>query len=160
MLTLQENSDGILVCTQLDIRFIGKEPPSNPINSRYFQLLGFGDILKSARSYYQSLGESLEEVHQDIESERMTSDWSFPGPIGYPDIKYAHLAYLYTRFVKQGVNNPIDALAEHMKCDRETSSSRVAEARERGLLTRPNQGIFGGKLTKKAKNLITSQEGE
>lgn len=160
LLTLQENSDGILVCTQLEIQFIGKEPPNNPINSRYFQLLGFGDILKSARNYYQSLGESLEEVHQDIESEFVTSDWSFPGPIGYPDIKYAHLAYLYARFVKQGLNNPIDALAGHMKCDRETASSRVVEARERGLLTRPRQGVLGGKLTIKGERLIGIEKGK
>jgi hypothetical protein len=35
-----------------------------------------------------------------------------------------------------------------MKCDRETTSSRVVEARKRGLLTKPKHGNVGGVLTK------------
>jgi hypothetical protein len=50
-ITVQENIDGVLVCSGLNIQFLKKNlsSPANPINSRYFQLLGFGEILASSR---------------------------------------------------------------------------------------------------------------
>jgi hypothetical protein len=47
-----------------------------------------------------------------------------------------------------GNDQPIAYLSELMKCDRETTSSRVVEARKRGLLTKPKHGNVGGVLTK------------
>jgi len=41
-----------------------------------------------------------------------------------------------------------------MNCDRETAASRIAEVRKRGLLTKPRQGVFGGRLTSKAEKLL------
>ncbi len=153
--TMQQNDDGVLVCSGLNVQFQGEsKAPSNPINSRYFQLLGLGEILKSARTEYLAWGGVVEEAYQDIESEQETRQWPYPGSAGHPDQKYAHLAYLYVRFVSLGKENPIDELAKHMNCDRETASSRVSEARKRGLLTRPKQGVLGGRLTSKAEKLM------
>lgn len=158
--TLQKNSDGVLICSGLDIQYLKKEKaPDRPINSRYFQLLGLGEILQSARNDYLIWADTLTEVYQDMESERETKDWPFPGSIGHSDEKYAHLAYLYVRFVGMAKENPIDELAEHMDCDRETASSRVAEARNRGLLTRPKQGVLGGQLTNKAEKILGIKKG-
>ncbi len=158
--TLQQNSDGVIVCTGLDIHTLDKgKVPGRVINSRYFQLLGLGEILKSAREAYEEWAGILVDVYQEMESERETKEWGHPGPIGHPDIKYAHLAYLYESLVSKGKENPIDQLAQHMNCDRETASSRVSEARKRGLLTRPKQGVLGGRLTSKSKKLIGITKG-
>ena len=51
-------------------------------------------------------------------------------------------------------DNPITALAKFMNCEKSTASSRVMEARARGLLTKPKAGTFGGKLTAKCKEVI------
>jgi hypothetical protein len=58
------------------------------------------------------------------------------------------------KFVRQGLENPITALAENYKWDKNTASSRVMEARARDLLTKPKVGTFGGRLTKKAEHLL------
>ena len=120
--------------------------------------MGFGEILKSAREAYEDWAAILIDVYQEMESERETKEWGYPGPVGHPDTKYAHLAFLYVSLVSKGKENPIDQLAQHMDCDRETASSRVAEARNRGLLTRPKQTIVGGKLTSKGKKLLEAKE--
>lgn len=157
--TLQSNDDGILVCRGINIQFKDeKRPPEHPINSRFFQLLGLGEILRSARNDYLMWGETLSEAYADIEAEAQIKDWPYPGPVGHSDQKYAYLAYMYCRFISQGKENPIDELARHMDCDRETASSRVSEARNRGLLTRPKQGVFGGRITKKTMQLLDIKE--
>jgi hypothetical protein len=158
--TLQQNTDGLIVCTGLNIDSVDKQKvPNKVINSRFFQLLGFGEILKSAREAYEDWAAILIDVYQEMESERETKEWGYPGPAGHPDAKYAHLAFLYVSLVSKGKENPIDQLAQHMNCDRETASSRVAEARNRGLLTRPKQTTVGGKLTSKAEKLIEVKKG-
>lgn len=158
--TLQMNSDGVLICSGLNIQFKDEDKaPDRPINSRYFQLLGFGEILQSAREEYVIWAETLTEVYQDMEAESQTRDWPYPGASGHPDEKYAHLAYIYLKFIGQAKSNPIDELAQHMNCDRETAASRVSEARKRGLLTSPRQGVMGGKLTKKANEILGIKKG-
>lgn len=159
--TLQVNDDGVLVCSGLDIQFTEKGAvPNRPINSRYFQLLGLGEILQSAREEYVMWADTLTEVYQDMEAESQTREWPFPGASGHSDEKYAHLAYLYLKLIWQAKPNPIDELAIHMNCDRETASSRLSEAKKRGLLTGPRQGVMGGKLTKKANELIGIKKGK
>lgn len=159
--TLMQNPDGVIVCVGLDIQLADSNRlPSRVINSRFFQLLGFGEILQSARKAYSEWAEILSDVYQEMESERETQEWKYPGPAGHPDLKYAHLAYLYLAFLGKGKENPIDELAKHMDVDRETASSRIAEARNRGLLTRPKQGIVGGKLTNKAEKLLEIEKGK
>ena len=159
--TLQVNEDGVLVCSGLDIQFKNKNlAPDRPINSRYFQLLGFGEILQSAREKYLEWAEILNEVYLEMEAERETQDWPYPGATGHTDEKYAYLAYMYIRFIGLAKPNPIDELAQHMNCDRETAASRIAEARKRGLLTRPRQGVLGGRLTSKAEKLLGIKKGK
>lgn len=159
--TLQVNEDGVLVCSGLDIQFKNKNrAPDRPINSRYFQLLGLGEILQSARTEYIYWADILNEVYMDMEAERETRDWPYPGATGHNDEKYASLSYMYVRFIALAKPNPVDELAQHMNCDRETAASRIAEARKRGLLTRPRQGVFGGRLTSKAENLLGIKKGK
>ena len=153
--TLQENEDGVLVCSGLDIQFKNKNlAPDRPINSRYFQLLGLGEILQSARNKYLELADIINESYLDTDSLRETKNWPYPGATGHTDEKYAYLAYMYVRFIGLAKPNPIDELAQHMNCDRETAASRIAEVRKRGLLTRPRQGVLGGRLTSKAEKLL------
>ena len=153
--TMQRNTDGVLVCRGLNIQFKDqKNAPEQPINSRFFQLLGLGEILKSFRADYLMWGDTLQEAYTDMDAERETREWPYPGPVGHPDEKYAYLAYMYVHFINLGKESPIEELAKHMNCDRETASSRVAEARRRRLLGRPKQGVFGGKLTTKAEKLL------
>ena len=159
--TLQVNEDGVLVCSGLDIQFKNKNLVSDrPINSRYFQLLGLGEILQSARNKYLEWAGIINEVYLDMDSERETQDWPYPGATGHTDEKYAYLAYMYVRFIELAKPNPIDGLAQHMNCDRETAASRIAEVRKRALLTRPRQGVLGGRLTSKAEKLLGIKKGK
>ena len=154
-ITLQENIDGVLVCSGLDIQFLKKElsSPANPINSRYFQLLGFGEILATARKAYVEWADILDEVYTEMDIEREIEDWTAQGPEGFPDKKYAALAYLYVKFIKEGLENPIAAIAEKFGADwdKNTWANRIVEARNRELLTKPKAGRVGGKLTRKAE---------
>jgi len=154
--TLQDNEDGVLVCSGLNIQFTEKatKAPLNPINSRYFQLLGLGEILSSVRKHYLEWGEELNLIYTEIDIENTIKDWTGLGPQGFPDEKYAGVAYMYVKFVRQGLENPITALADYWHCDKNTASSRVLEARNRGLLTKPVAGTFGGKLTPRAEKLL------
>ncbi len=157
-ITLQENVDGVLVCSGLDIQFLKKNlsSPVNPINSRYFQLLGFGEILASARKAYVEWSEILDEVYTEMDIEREIEDWTAQGPEGFPDKKYAALAYLYVKFIKEGLENPIAAIAEKFGTDwdKNTWANRIVEARNRNLLTKPKAGRVGGKLTSKAEKAL------
>ena len=157
-ITLQENVDGVLVCSGLDIQFLKKNlsSPANPINSRYFQLLGFGEILASARKAYVEWAEILDEVYTEMDIEREIKDWTAQGPEGFPDKKYAALAYLYVKFIKEGLENPIAAIAEKFDSDwdKNTWANRIVEARNRELLTKPKAGRVGGKLTPKAEKAL------
>ena len=155
-LTLQRNEDGVIVCSGISIKYLKNEEhaPSNPINSRYFQLLGLGSVLSSAREAYGGWADILNEVYSEMGIERSLQDWTPLGNQGFPDEKYAAVAYMYVKFVRQGLENPITALAENYKWDKNTASSRVMEARARDLLTKPKVGTFGGRLTKKAELLL------
>ena len=159
-LVLQENIDGAIVCSGISIQFQDslKSAPKNPINSRYFQLLGLGEVLASAREAYAGWSEILNEVYTEMDVEKELDDWTTLGSQGFPDSKYAAVAYMYVKFVRQGLENPITALAESLGCDKNTASGRVVEARSRGLLTKPKVGNFGGRLTVKSEKLLGIKE--
>lgn len=154
--TLQTNDDGVLVCSGLNIQFEADTGslPKIAINSRYFQLLGLGELLASARQEYLAWGDILEEIYNEMDIEREITNWALMGSEGFPDKKYAAVAYKYCQFVAQGLENPITQLAEFMNCDKNTAASRVLEARRRKLLTAPKSGTFGGKLTPSAEKLL------
>jgi hypothetical protein len=154
-ITLARNDDGVLVCTALSLTFDEKQGiPDAPINSRFFQTLGFGEMLIEARSKYVEFGDFVREIYMTIEIEELLSDWTQLGPLGFPDEKYAAVASKYEQYVMTGLENPVSALADFLKCDKATASSRILEARKRGLLTTPKVGNFGGKLTSKGMKLL------
>lgn len=155
-LTLQENEDGVIVCSGISLQYLnaGNSAPSNPINSRYFQLLGLGEALTTARDTYAEWANILDEVYSEMDIERSLNDWTLLGNQGFPDSKYAEVAYMYLKYVSQGLENPITVLADTFGGDKNTWSSRVLEARTRALLTKPKVGTYGGKLTAKAEKLL------
>jgi len=155
-LTLQPNDDGVIVCSGINIQFLESKSraPKVSINSRYFQLLGLGEALATAREAYSDWAGIIEDIYNDMEIEASLKDWSLLGNQGFPDSKYAEVAYMYLKFVSQGLENPVSALAEGFGGDKNTWSSRVLEARNRGLLTKPKSGNFGGKLTAKSEKLL------
>ena len=91
-----------------------------------------------------------------MDIEREIEDWTAQGPDGFPDKKYAALAYLYVKFVKEGLENPIAAITETFGTDwdKNTWANRIVEARNRKLLTKPKAGRVGGKLTPKAEKVL------
>ena len=89
------------------------------------------DGIKIERTYYKSMG-----------------------PVQIPDVQYAALAWMYEKFVLTGNGQPIAELSKYMDSDRATTSTRVAEARNRGLLSKPKHGAFGGQLTAKGKKTL------
>ena len=68
--------------------------------------------------------------------------------------QYAALAWMYEKYVLTGNGQPIAELSKYMNSDRPTISTRVAEARNRGLLSKPKHGTFGGQLTAKGKKAL------
>lgn len=155
-LTLQANDDGVIVCSGIRIQFLKSESraPKVSINSRYFQLLGLGEALSTAREAYSEWAGIIEGIYSEMEIENSLKDWTLLGNQGFPDSKYAEVAYMYLKFVSQGLENPVSALAEGFGGDKNTWSSRVLEARNRGLLTKPKSGNFGGKLTSRSEKLL------
>ena len=153
---LQENEDGVLQCTSLEIRTLNeKKMPATSLNSRYFQTLGFGDILASARIAYGEWREVVGEIYEEIEVDRLLDEWKSYGSTEIPDEYYAAIAWKYEKFVLLGLDNPTAALTEFLHpIDRATVSSRIVIARNRGLLTKPKTGTFGGKLTPKARKAL------
>jgi hypothetical protein len=152
---LEQNEDGVLQCTSFRLEPIkGKKSPDSSINSRYFQLLGFGDVLISARKAYGEWREVIEEVYEEIEIERLLEIWKSQGPTAIDDKYYAAIAWKYEQALLLGLENPITYLSESLKENRATISSRIVEARNRGLLSRPKYGSFGGRLTAKGKKAL------
>jgi len=152
---LEQNEDGVLECHSFLLYWPEtKVLPTNSITSRTFQLLGFGRLLTSARKAYAVWGEVVGEAYEEIEVERLLKDWTAMGPTQIPDLQYAALAWLYQKYVLTGNGQPIAEISKFMNSDRATTSTRVAEARNRGLLSKPKHGAFGGKLTTKAEKLL------
>ena len=150
-ITLERNEDGRLVCSRLAIDYTAsKSAPTVPISSRFLQTLGLGEMLKEAKEAYLDVGKFANDISDKQEKEiyKEIKEWTLTGSYGFEDKKYASLAYLYQEQVMVGNESPIAYLSELMKCDRETTSSRVVEARKRGLLTKPKHGNVGGVLTK------------
>ena len=150
-ITLERNEDGRLVCSRLAIDYTAsKSAPTVPISSRFLQALGLGEMLKEAKEAYLDVGKFANDISDKQEKEiyKEIKEWTLTGSYGFEDKKYASLAYLYQEQVMVGNERPIAYLSELMKCDRETTSSRVVEARKRGLLTKPKHGNVGGVLTK------------
>ena len=155
--TLERNEDGRLVCSGLYINYTASQSaPSVPISSRFLQTLGLGEMLKEARAAYVDAGEVVNEMtHRRMKViDKEIKDWTLTGSVGFEDKKYAALAYLYQEQIMVGNESPIAYLSELMKCDRETASSRVVEARKRGLLTKPKHGNVGGVLTKAGRKAL------
>ena len=149
--TLQRNEDGRLVCCRLELNYTAAtSAPTTPISSRFLQKLGFGELLKEARETYVEFSKYNFDIYEDQEKEiyKEIKNWMLTGPSGFEDKKYASLAFLYAEQIMLGNESPINYLSKLMKCDRETASSRVVEARKRGLLTKPKRGNVGGVLTK------------
>lgn len=156
---LQANEDGVLQCTSFKLSPSNSGPtPANFINSRYFQLLGFGDVLISARKAYGEWRQVIEEVYEEIEIEKLLDIWKSQGPTAIDDKYYAALAWKYEKALILGLENPITYLAEVLKENRATISSRIVEARNRGLLSRPKYGSFGGRITTKGKKALGIME--
>ena len=150
-LTLQRNEDGRLVCSRLVLAYTASESaPTVPISSRFLQTLGLGEMLKEAKEIYLDVGKFVGERYEKEEKEvyKEIKEWQLTGSAGFEDKRYASVAYLYAEQIMLGNDQPIAFLSELMKCDRETASSRVVEARKRGLLTKPKHGNVGGVLTK------------
>jgi hypothetical protein len=152
---LEQNEDGILECHSFSLYWPEtKVLPPNAITSRTFQLLGFGRLLTSARKAYPEWGDVVTEVYEEIEVEKLLRDWTAMGPVQIPDEQYAALAWMYEKYVLAGNGQPIAELSKYMNSDRPTISTRVAEARNRGLLSKPKHGAFGGQLTAKGKKVL------
>jgi hypothetical protein len=152
---LQANEDGVLQCSSF--KLLPSKPghtPENFINSRYFQLLGFGDVLISARKAYGVWRQVIEEVYEEIEIDNLLEIWKSQGPTAIDDKYYAALGSKYEKALILGLENPITYLSEELNENRATISSRIVEARKRGLLSRPKYGSFGGRLTAKGKKAL------
>lgn len=150
-ITLQRNEDGRLVCCRLAIDYTAsKSAPAVPISSRFLQKLGIGEMLIEAKEIYVDVAKFINifTIGDEKRLLKEISDWTLTGAAGFDDKKYAAVAYFYVEEIMLGNDQPITYLSELMKCDRETASSRVAEARLRGLLTKPKRGNVGGVLTK------------
>ena len=158
-LGLERNEDGVLRCIDFKISLQeDAKHPSKHLNSRYFQTLGFGELLAAAREKYVSMWELAIELKTQDKVDELLQEWSANGPNIIADEYYAAIAYEYETYVMKGLEQPIAQLAAELKENKATISSRVVEARNRGLLTKPKYGSFGGRLTAKGKKALGIEE--
>jgi hypothetical protein len=62
---------------------------------------------------------------------------------------------LNENIIRQSIRkNLLEEESEELNENRATISSRIVEARKRGLLSRPKYGSFGGRLTAKGKKAL------
>lgn len=80
------------------------------------------------------------------------------GPSGRSDRSYATLAALYVRLVEEGEQRPIHAVADRLGLAKKTVQNHLFKARERGLLTSAGRGRAGGRLTDKAKEMLSGDD--
>jgi hypothetical protein len=83
-----------------------------------------------------------------------------PGAHGRDDTYYARLARMYLYLVQARHPRPVKELADFFGVSVRTTESQIREARNRGLLTRPEPGRSGGELTDKARDLLKEQGDE
>ena len=160
-ITLEQNADGLLVAKGMSLKPTAGREPSNNISSKYFQTLGFGELLSEARKAYVEYANIVEDVYLKMLVEKLLADWPNTGAAKFPDAKYAAVAWKYENLLLNGSSNPVIDLAEIMGCeDRDTASVRIIEARSRGLLSRPTMGSFGGKLTARGRKILEMEGGD
>lgn len=84
-----------------------------------------------------------------------------PGPKGPTDTELAELARDYLEAVLAGEKSPIKLLATKRGYSTHTISAQLARARDKGLLMRPPKaGKAGGRLTRRAIELIEAAQAE
>lgn len=76
------------------------------------------------------------------------------GPKGRPDRYYAEYALAYLQLIARGSSKPVADLAHERYFSTATVSDILNGARNRGLLTRPPPGRYGGKLTAKGRKVL------
>lgn len=81
-----------------------------------------------------------------------------PGRRGRSDLNYLPIAVRYAELVAAGDPTPVKTMAAENE-GRPGMTDLVRRCRERGLLTKGNQGRAGGALTDKALRLLEEQEG-
>jgi hypothetical protein len=77
-----------------------------------------------------------------------------PGRPSMPDIHYARIAEMYVAEAETS-EHPVSSVAKQLNYSAKTVSNRLAEARHRGLLSKPGQGrTAGGRLLPKAMQIL------
>jgi hypothetical protein len=158
VMTMQKNEDDNLVCTGLKIYFPkGKFNESHPVNSRFFQKLGFGGLLTEARMEYTERFLVEGDVIPKLRTLLTLSKWQ-KGSGASNDSLYAGLAYLYAQRAEMFSLNVAKLLSEDMSVPLSTTKERIRKAREKGFLSKPGKGLNGqGKVTDKAIQLLEKE---
>jgi hypothetical protein len=80
-----------------------------------------------------------------------------PGRAGRPDLYYAEMASQYVELLAGGTRAPVRELAERHHLSGAQLRGILHAARQRGLLTAAPAGKSGGRLTAKAKRILSAE---
>lgn len=142
----------------------GQEPPSprplTPLTARLVHDLPFGEMVAAARAMLAGWTAELDEHESAADMAARRQHFGAvlrerPGRRGRTDLEYAHLADAYARLVADGDRAPVRTLAVDLSVAESTVRNQVSEARARGLLTSSRPGRAGGRLTARARRLLT-----
>jgi len=138
-----------------------------PISARLLRRVPFGEIESAARLLLKwelavrhhheapevraMLGDGGRQLRESLAEARR------PGRRGRNDAPYASLAAEYVKRLAS-TTTPVKDLALEMHFSDHRIRNMLAEARRRGLLTRPPSGKSGGQLTEKAVALLAQKE--
>lgn len=136
------------------------------LTRRLLREVPFGKLEREARAWLREAGGGVREVDAATLDPELRENlatglsqlraWSAsasrPGRAGRSDQYYAGLASAYVNLVEAGSDRPNACLASEYSLNVQTVTSQLAEARRRGLLSKPpTPGCAGGDLTDKGK---------
>jgi hypothetical protein len=130
-------------------------PPRKPLDTAVVRNVLLTDLHRQARDAIgsgQQIGIGIEVDASAFRRNRR------PGRVGRPDIFYARLANRYLQLVET-TSSPTKSLAAEIHESQPTTRDLIHEARRRRLLTKTERGRAGGRLTEKAKRLLSGEEG-
>jgi transposase-like protein len=128
--------------------------PETPVSTRLLRELPLGAMAEELRRYLRE-HEGTRRLDPRLARQLEAS----PGRRGRPDEVYAEVAAAYVDLVESGTTtSPVKALAEQYGYSVSAVNNWVAEARNRGLLSRSPRGKAGGHLTERARQLLDETE--
>lgn len=152
-----QDVSGNPVISYLQIHFPrGRDIPQGGISATLLRELTIGELL--ALWFSESSRSFLSKREEKAVWEYLHRSGGPSGRVGLPPTYYACLSYMYVKQCELTPGNPTAEIAQRLQVSPKTISTRLARAREIGVLTGRQDGSSvtraGGTLTSESKTII------